>query len=293
MKKIIILKDGGGRLANQLWNYASIYAYCLEKNYRCYNYVFYRYHDYFDIPHVSVFEEVLSRVLNITKNYKLVRILNFVTYKFISLFYKKNIIKDDGRDFNLPPSFNPNFFQRSIIDFVDTKNKDFYFTGWLFRNPEGLKKNHGKISLYFRPKEKYYTQVISLKKELQQKYKLIVGVHVRQGDYKTWQGGKFFFSCHEVALILRDFVEQQKYYKLAEIVFVICSDGHVEETFFSGLNIANGPGSEITDLYMLAHADLIIGSNSTYGTWAAYYGQIPFFEFSRKKINWENKFIPS
>ena len=31
MRKIIILKHGGGELANQLWNYLSVYAFGLER----------------------------------------------------------------------------------------------------------------------------------------------------------------------------------------------------------------------------------------------------------------------
>jgi hypothetical protein len=73
----------------------------------------------------------------------------------------------------------------------------------------------------------------------------------------------------------------------------LCSDEAIEQDKFVGLNFVLGPGSEITDLYMLAETDMIIGSNSTYGTWAAYYGQIPFYCFSAEKINWLSKNIPS
>ena len=31
IKKIVILQTSGNELANQLWNYASIYAYTLER----------------------------------------------------------------------------------------------------------------------------------------------------------------------------------------------------------------------------------------------------------------------
>jgi len=41
-KKIILLESGtGNRFANQLWNFASIYAFCLEKKYKCFNHSFF------------------------------------------------------------------------------------------------------------------------------------------------------------------------------------------------------------------------------------------------------------
>src|SRR6185436_5554957 len=47
MKKIIIIRTSGNELANQLWNYASIYAYSLEKNLEIFNPSFFEYGEYF------------------------------------------------------------------------------------------------------------------------------------------------------------------------------------------------------------------------------------------------------
>src|SRR3989344_2287792 len=49
-KRIIILDHNRGRLANQLWNFMSIYAYCLEKGYALENYSFFDEVDSFTIP---------------------------------------------------------------------------------------------------------------------------------------------------------------------------------------------------------------------------------------------------
>jgi hypothetical protein len=55
MKKIVILRSTGGELANQLWNYASIYAYCLERGYSLENPTFYEYGNYFTVPAPNFF----------------------------------------------------------------------------------------------------------------------------------------------------------------------------------------------------------------------------------------------
>lgn len=293
MKKMVILKDNGGRLANQLWNFASIYAFCLEKNYQCRNYAFFRYQHYFNVKCFGVFYRVLAWFYQWRKNYKLCKIFNYAYFRLVKLFVGQRVIDDQDADFNLPPSANENSDQIKIAQEIgNPHHQTYYFNGWLFRNPTGLVKHLGAVREYFKPKEQYCSQITKLKNELKEKYKLIVGVHVRQGDYKTWQGGKFYYTGGEVASILRDYLDQQKQYQPQEVVFVICSDGPINDSDFNGLNIARGPGSEITDLYMLAETDLIIGSTSTYGTWAAYYGQIPFYHFSREPIDWNIKNIP-
>ena len=195
MKKIIILKDNGGRLANQLWVFASVYSYCLKKKYDCSNYAFFRYQKYFDIYSGNIIFDLFFRFHTWHKNYRLSKALNYLYYKIIKIISSKNIILDHNVEFDLPPSLNDNIEQKQIIDFVDNSKKEkFYFVGWLFRNPEGLIKYHNEIKKYFRPKEKYYSEIFKLKNQLKEKYKLIVGVHIRQGDYTTWQGGKFFLA---------------------------------------------------------------------------------------------------
>ena len=49
-KKIVILQTSGNELANQLWNYASIYAYTLERGYTLENPSFFEYGNYFTMP---------------------------------------------------------------------------------------------------------------------------------------------------------------------------------------------------------------------------------------------------
>lgn len=287
MKKIIILKDNGGRLANQLWNYSSIYSYCLEKKYECRNYAFFRYQHYFNFEYGGFPFRMFLKFAQWHKNYKLSKILNFIYYKIVRLFWGSSIISDQCHEFLLPPSVSSDVQQQELIDSIDNSKKQrFYFNGWLFRNPVGLDKYYSEIKEYFKPKDIYYSRSLEAVSALRNKFKLIVGVHIRQGDYKTWEGGKYYYSGKEVGEILSDYVNYQKQFTVAEICFLICSDGLVSEDDFKGLNIYRGPGTEITDLYALSLTDLIVGSNSTYGSWASFYGNIPFFNFSHEKIDW-------
>jgi len=47
MKRAIILNNGGGRLADQLWNFISVYAYALVRGYACEDWAGFEYYGYF------------------------------------------------------------------------------------------------------------------------------------------------------------------------------------------------------------------------------------------------------
>lgn len=287
MDKVVILENNGGRLANQLWQFASIYSYCLEKKIVCENYVFFRYNKYFNF-------KILNRFVNLFffdfynwhNNIKLNKILYIIFVKIFKFINKNYVIETHGKECFLPPSYTDNKTFESLFNKMTAKSgKVLYFCGWEFENPIGLKKYHQEIKNLFTPKAEYLNTPSSLIANLKSKYKLVVGVHIRQGDYSTWNGGKFYFTCAEVRVILDDFL---CHYHNNDVVFVLCSDENIEDNVFFGLNYVKGPGSEIEDLYTLSKTDLIIGSNSTYGLWAAYYGEIPFVVFSKDKMNWSN-----
>ncbi len=282
MNKIIILENNGGRLANQLWNFASVYSYCLENGYVIENFSFFKYNKYYNL---EIDNKIIEIFFKWNINYKIKIILYKLFVFFIKLTKKKFIVADGNKEFVL--SLSQDAGQQKIINFIRSReNGTFYFCGWLFRNNLGLEKFHEDIKKYFRPKEEFIKRPKELIEKLKIEYQLIVGVHIRQGDYKTWHGGKFYFDCGEVRVLLDNFLDSQINIDRSKIVFVICSDGPIDGPQFIGLNYIKGPGTEIEDLYILSKTDIIIGSNSTYGGWAAYYGKIPFIIFSKDKINW-------
>lgn len=280
--KITILQNEG-RMANQLWQSAAVYAYCLEKKYQYRNLVFYPWQDLFGKKSGFWLTDFLLPKLP----RKIAKGLYLVFVKFVRIFKKDRVIKDGGEDFFLPPTLNTNSVQQEILEKAEKKGGAFYIDGWLFRNSEGLKKYHREIKDFFKPSEVHYEKAKDSVDELIKKYKIIVGVHVRHGDYKVWQNGKFYYEFDEAARILSDYLKNSGF-KKDEVVFMVCSDDKFKPEDFAGLNVVSGPGHPVEDLYALSFCDLIIGSTSTFGRWAAYYGDIPFIPFSRKQIIWKN-----
>lgn len=286
-KEIIILRHNGGQLGNQLLLYASVYAYCIEKGYKCINYSFYEYSKYFNFQTPNFWIQIFENLSQL-RFYKR-RVIAYQIYKFAShlLQLLKNgiIIKEDPENiFFLPPTPARNNKHRPIIkQMEDSSNDVIYIDGWTFRNPAGLKKYHDQITQFFLPRKEIIKKAIKFIHRIK-KDNYLVGIHIRQGEYKSkkFVGGRFYFKESEVANILRHYLKKE-HKNSQKVLFVLCSDEPLDLSYFSGLKIQLGIGGMMEDLMTLSMCNIIIGSNSTFGSFAAYFGNIPFFIFDRNK----------
>lgn len=291
-KKIVILASSSNRLANQLWNFMSIYAYCLERTYECQNPSFFRYHRFFSFPKRRSMASLLFSFLNALP-WQRARGFSYSFHeKYITWIreHKKQRVIADKREpyvFYLPPSeMTMPEYKEALSQIEKSASNIFYFDGWLFRNPVGIEKYRKEITAYFAPRKDIREKIENFILELQKKYSAIIGVHIRQDDYKTFKGGKYFFTQEEVRKILDEYLQFSGKDR-AQTAFVICSDGPIDRNAFAGLNIVFPQGNAMEDLFTLAKTEVIIGSNSTYGAFASYYGNIPFIIFEHSGIEWD------
>ena len=101
---------------------------------------------------------------------------------------------------------------------------------------------------------------------------LVVGIHIRQGDYREWNGGKYFYSIAEYATMMR---RVQSDLAGRDVTFVVCGNTKLDRADFTGLNVRFGTGHLIEDMYALAETDLLIGPPSTFSGWASLWGNVP------------------
>lgn len=251
MKKVIITGHNLGRLANQLWQYISVYAYCLEHNFICENIAFFEYESFFPkLPQNSRFFEFINKATSrFHKKYG-----RYVTYSLLSLY-------------------------QGILKFIQPNN--LYIQNWTYRQPKLILKWRNKIKKAFKPATISPVQPLSLKN----RYRYVVGVHIRKGDYNSPNWRRLFFADYQVAKILQVFLKTRKL-NIKDVCFIICSDGKIEPQVFANLNTAYSGGTAVEDLFLLSQTDLIIGSDSTFGALASYFGNIPYIVFN-KTIDWD------
>ena len=150
--------------------------------------------------------------------------------------------------------------------------------GWNFR-AHGLTLRHGEeIRRYFRPIRPLEEASRAVVEGLRKNADLVVGVHVRRGDYATWQNGNFFFELARYAAWMRQLAEQFPGQRLA---FFVCSNEPLAESDFAGLSVGFGQGHPVSDLYGLGECDYLFGPPSTYSQWASFYGTSRSFMFMR------------
>lgn len=144
--------------------------------------------------------------------------------------------------------------------------------GWLFRSETLLNRNADLVRDHFQIADENRQNIQRLMTKVRAQADFVVGVHIRHGDYATFQGGKYFFSVPQYAAAMRS-ITQQLHGK--RVAFVVCSNAKIQPEDFRGLNVHFGPGHIIEDMYSFAETDLLIGPPSTYTGWASFFGKVP------------------
>jgi hypothetical protein len=144
--------------------------------------------------------------------------------------------------------------------------------GWKFRDDTNLVRYHGKIARYFQPIASIRKPVEALLSEARALGDEVIGVHIRQGDYRDWKNGVHYFETEQYAHWMSEasLLDPSK-----KTVFLVCASDPLDDSCFRGLGVVMGPGSVIGDLHALSLCDRIMGPPSTFSTWASFHGRKP------------------
>lgn len=150
---------------------------------------------------------------------------------------------------------------------------DYWFAqGWLFRSDVLVDRHADAIRAHFRLIPRHAEAVERLGRELRRDSDVVVGIHIRGGDYATFHNGKYFYTLEQYLDAMRAIAQQIPHLR---VVFLVCSNTPLCAADFPGLRVIFGPGPMVEDMYGLAVTDLIVGPPSTFSGWAAFYGNVP------------------
>lgn len=161
--------------------------------------------------------------------------------------------------------------------------RNIFVKGWKFRDNEHLVKFHAEISNYFTPVDVIRQSAEKVMTQARERGEKVIGVHVRQGDYRAWKNGAHYYETEQYAHWMH---EATALFPDEKIVLLVCASDPIDRRLFAGLNVVESPGSVIGDLHALSLCDVIIGPPSTFSTWASYIGRTPFcmLRHHRQKI---------
>lgn len=144
--------------------------------------------------------------------------------------------------------------------------------GWSFRDPVNFERYGSEIRTYFTPLAEYRTRIEQAITEARRQCEVLVGVHIRQGDYQAHLQGKYYYETARYRRLMEQVVEL---FPGRKVGFWICSNVPQDPMEFTNLQWFPGLGQLVQDLYSLAKCDYIVGPPSTFSQWASFYGQKP------------------
>ena len=160
--------------------------------------------------------------------------------------------------------------------------------GWSTRtDARYLSLTKKELQNIFRPKDEIMNKARTMISELKQSANFVVGVHIRRGDYATWNNGQFYYELEDYHQFM---YRIQQLYSDKHIAFFISSNENFSLDIFRGCDCRRfdkEPSGAILDLYTLSLCDCIIGPFSSYSRWASFIGNVPlcFLETKDQKFN--------
>jgi len=165
-------------------------------------------------------------------------------------------------------------------------------SGWQFRSQQLLDKHANAVRDYYQLFPENASNVDRVVQRARQHGGMLVGVHIRQGDYKTWQNGRYYYTTDQYREAMNRIAEQVGH---RQVAFLVCSNMQLRKEDFAGLEVHFGSGHILEDMYAFANTDWLIGPPSTYTGWASFYGSVPltYMETHDQEFDVSNRRIVS
>ncbi len=271
-KRIAIIAAPVGNLGNRLFLFSNFIGFAIENRWELMNPAFHEYRDSFETTRHDFFCRYPPR--------------SSLLYRFGSVagrFYLSMVVTAMAIAKRLPDNSLFCAFDLETIEHrINLDNEHFlnkvngkkvvFFQGWLFLDLKNMAKHGDAIRRYFAPAEIHRDLIELPISNLSKSCDVIVGLVIRRGAYKWWCNGRYYFSLDTY---IRWMHEMSGLYPGRKVGFFICSDEELEVEKLAGFTFVFRPGHDIENRYSLARCDYLASAPSTYGGWAAFYGDVP------------------
>ena len=166
-----------------------------------------------------------------------------------------------------------NIFDLSDSSLQASLDKPLVFVrNYFFHDLPSLRRHRDFIVSYFAPGAAYRERAKLFVARERGDSDVLIGSHVRRGDYRRWRSGRYFYSDREYESLVH---RVAALFSSTTITFLVCSDEEITLSPEAGLTWSNGPGTEIDDLLAFSLCDYLVGPPSSFTRWAAFVGNIP------------------
>ena len=270
---MLILMGNHGRLCNRLFTFSNVIAFAAEHDLEVWNPGFREYSESFPaisrdamcrFPPRGSASTGLSAAPGLAGALRLGTRLNgkLSLFPFVRLREPDKFCLDENPDKDFVERI-----KRGSLVFLD---------GLYFLAKADFVKHSETIRELFAPSAAIEKSAVASVARARESAEVVIGVHIRQGDYRHHDHGRLYYSTGEYALVLRELVAL---FSKRSPRFLICSDGPQDPSQFDEFNFQFGPGHFVEDLYALSKCDYIAGPGSTFSQWASFYGRVPRYVF--------------
>ena len=145
------------------------------------------------------------------------------------------------------------------------------FEGWDFCSRSAILSFREKIRSVFAPLAAVRNHIRSRIEPFRGGADIIVGLHIRWGDYR---GTDRFFELSEYTERVN---QVRAVFAPLKVAFLVFSHEKIPANSFPENCFVCSSENAVADLYALAECDYIVGPPSTFSMWASFYGGRPLF----------------
>lgn len=166
------------------------------------------------------------------------------------------------------------------VDDAAGRGRPFWLRGFYIVDSTSFTRRAERIRHLFRPRAEVLAEVDREAADARRDGAVVVGVHLRAGDYRDFNRGLYLYTPDELAPVCRAFAEALDD---GPVTFVVCSNEPVDPAGFGDLEVRCRTRAPLVDLHLLARCDYLIGPPSTFSQWASFYGEVPRFVLNHKE----------
>ena len=298
MLKWVILSKRNAQLGNRLTMHAHLLAFCLERGCRFLNPTLAEYGDFYAGARGRL---LIQKDADLKRN-PVPHWQNKMAFLCVRMLYqltKVSRLLPWAPIQSAKATRNPT--GKGLLAFLeDLESKGgriAFVSTWKIRSYELCAKHAQEIRRIFLPIPELRQKPDDRLKRLRTRVDLLLGVHIRHGDYRKHASGNLFFTPEKYRKWMEKFAT---HFPGQKVGFAICSDAKQRAEDFLGLEFVFGPGNDevseygnkrkdpargviVEDNYMLSQCDYILGTVSTFCSWAAYWGNKPLLQVKSQK----------
>lgn len=267
----IVIARKVGRLANRILLFSHFVAASVEHGFVVWNPAFFTYASNFPATAGDALPRFPPNPHPVPPLPGAPRLLYAVAKSVADLLYNVQQCGGDVGLIRLRRDQSLDLNDRSFVQLLG-RQRFVFVQDWFFRNRENCERHRDVIVDFFTPWASTLSRARAIVEPARGAGDLVVGVHIRLGDYATFKGGRFYYSTEQYRTLM---AKTEAAFPGREVVFLVCSDAPVDRRVLDGFQFALGTGHPVEDLYAFARCDLLIGPPSTYTTWASFYGEVP------------------